>query len=165
MRFVGKCGKCGEQKIIDEWMRCKSCFDKWLADALNRPVILEQPKGESFTLQPNNDPAPPDPSPLRSKRAGTVITDDFQGPQLDPAKVDEAVAACGAAKDAAKMAEDFNLGREMSKFYPAPDVTKQEADRQREPNQAVRKLIDRKFNKPKHLPKPYILGFKNSRKF
>ena len=147
MKFVAKCPDCGEQKILGEWGRCKSCFDKWFTDALNRPDYLTDP--DSW-----------------------FVVDDLRGPQLDPAKVDEAVAACGAAKDAAKMAEDFNLGREKGKpefaaigLGPvAVDATftlklEEHMRRvQREMNRILRKAIATKDLR-------YNLGFKNSRKF
>ena len=114
MKFVAKCQDCGEQKILEEWMRCKSCFVKWFADALNKSDYL---------------------------------TDDdawYVIPQLDPAKVDEAVAACGAAKDAAERAEAFNLAKadaavaRMNELEPG--ITKQAAAAQCDRNNMIREM-------------------------
>ncbi len=34
MKFVAKCSDCGEQRILNEWGRCKSCFDKWFEEMM-----------------------------------------------------------------------------------------------------------------------------------
>ena len=114
MKFVAKCSDCGEQRILNEWGRCKSCFDKWLEEMRD------------------------------------IVYDDPQGPQPDPAKVEEAVARMREleSREPDPEATISDIGNDIvDEFGP----TEKAAKRQRQINLAMREIF-LKYSKQSTYP-------------
>ena len=91
MKLIADCQDCGEQKILEEWTRCKSCRAKWFLDALNKPdyfadddvwyVIPPTPEGWSQPASSSGS------CNHKSVQENLDCTDGLHDPQPNPGKV------------------------------------------------------------------------------
>ena len=146
MRLVAECQDCGEQKILEEWMRCKSCRAKWFSDALNKPDYPTDNDAWFVTAStPKERPLSalgPKPCNHKSVQENLDCVDDLYDLQPEPAKVDAAVARMNEL-----------VPRKVS---PGPTFfdnffSERAAKAQRELNNIFRDILptkDLRFNKP-----------------